>query len=145
MNYKKLFLITPKDNLKPVLNYLYVKNGKVYATDSFKAIIMNSTFTLEKEGFITKIDAIVADEKSKDFKALPELVDVKEKYPEIETVIPEEDFVLSYDRKSMIDLLTAMQKGGKFDEIKISIPKDRQKALVLKNDNGTGIIMPHIR
>lgn len=147
MNYKKLFLITPKNDIKPVLNYLYVKNGKVYATDSYKAVIMNSNFDEEIEGFITKINAIVSDEKSKVNKVeiLPDLTEVNEQYPDIEKVIPEEDFSIKLNRQYLVDLLTALQKVGKYeytDEIILSIPKDRLKPLIFKNNNGVGIIVP---
>lgn len=150
MDYKKLFKVTPKHTIKPIINLLYVKNGFVYATDLFKSLKLKTNFSESETGFITDLSAGIAYEKSKVLKMeiLPELSESEDHYPDIDSIIPKETIItLSVNRQYLIDLLTAMQKPldeekkGNADEIVISITNEN-KAIMFENRNGTGLLMP---
>lgn len=143
---KDMFKITSKSLEKPELQLLYVKNNIIWATDAFKAIGLNMDFE-NKEGFITEINATVSDMETKKFniRVLPKLEDLKMSYPDVQKVIPEsnkEDSNILINRKYLIDLLSAMQEGKDFDKISLTISGTK---LVIKNNNGVGILMGLIK
>jgi len=147
ISFKKLFKITAKNKIKPEFTKLYVKNGFAYATDSFRAVKMKTMYPADKEGYITKIAAIVAEEKSKDIglDIKPELEKLDIEYLDIDAVIPQSKsyIKLRLNRKYLIEVLEALQKGNKFDSciLKICLGEEK-KPIVIENDNGIGILMP---
>lgn len=143
--FKKLFKVASKSKIKPELTSLFLKKGYVYATDSFKAIKLKTTYDDDQEGYITKLSAAIAHEKSKDieFPVLPELSKNDAKYPDIDKVIPTEFAIeVSVNRKYLIDLLEAMQAGDKFDKVTIKVQDKKGGAIVFEHENGLGLLMP---
>lgn len=128
---------------------LWIENGFVYATNSFVAVRLGTQFPLEKKGFITAIDAMVAYEKTKEIGqiVLPELSEDKEEHPgkKIDGLFPE-TFITEFtvNRKYLSDLLEAMQEAKGGDELTILVP-EKGKPVVLQNINGKALIMPMIK
>jgi hypothetical protein len=156
MQLSKLFKVASKSTIKPELTHLYLKEQKLYATDSFKAVIIDATEYTEPEdiGFITlpKAKAKEAELKALKIKVtvLPDIDNNGDHYPDFNAILPKDEalnteyFKANFNRQYIIDLLEAMQKGDAFDQIDLFINKDsgHQKPLVFKNKNGTGLIMP---
>lgn len=143
--YKKIFKVASKSKIKPELTNLYLKKGYVYATDSFKAVKLKTTYENDQEGYITKLSAAIAHEKSKDIDLpiLPELSKMDVRYPDVDKVIPTKFAIeVSVNRKYLIDLLEAMQAGDKFDKVTIKMQDKKGGAIVFEHENGLGLLMP---
>lgn len=154
MKLSKLFKVTSTSSIKPELTKLYLKDSKLYATDSFKAVIIDASHIAEPEqtGYITlpKTKAKEAEMLALKIKQtmLPDLENDETPYPDFTPITPtekqlKEDYIkFSVNRKFLIDLLEAMQEGDAFDRIVLHINKNsEQKIALLRNTNGTGLIM----
>jgi len=147
LDFRKLFKVTAKKGNRPELRHLFIKNGFVYATDSYKAIKLNTEFDPKLSGFVTELTATVGSAKTKEagIYVLPEIVPEKEgeKYPDIERVIPTSfKATVAVNRKFLITLLDAMQKSGMDDKIILKVPSSDTDALLVESNNGVGILMP---
>ncbi len=145
LDYRKIFKAVSKSKVKPILQKLFVKNGYVYATDSYKAVRLKTDYDLDQKGYITSLSAIVAHEKTKEVGAivLPELTEIDIDFPDVDKIVPTDFMVtIACNRKYLLELLMAMQSTKPFDEIIIKIPKERNKPIVIISDNGLGLLMP---
>lgn len=150
-NFKKLFKVASTAKTQPLLNLLYIQDGFVFATDAFKAIKMKTSFELHKVGFITKLSAAIAQEKSKEYKAmvLPEVTALDE-FPDqdhpagkFDSIVPAAFAATAVvNRKYHIDLLTSLQKAEGADDVVLRIPAEANKPIMVENSNGKGILMP---
>lgn len=148
-DFRKLFKVASKSKLKLVLTMLYAENGFVYATDAFKAIKLVSGIPEEKKGFITKLEAVIAYEKTKETKTFvePTLIEYNDIHPakNFDSIMPKEFIAeATVNRKYLIDLLEAMPKSISFDDITIKITANN-KPVTFENDKGFGLLMPKVR
>lgn len=157
MQYKKLFKIASKSNIRSELTHIYLKNGQLYATDAYKGIITKPQPHLASiEGYITETNAHTADlyAKARKEPAIPAIEpDIKAQamgaFPDMDAIVMKDDdhmFTIQVNRQYLIDLLEAMQKPDdkkKNDTIEIMINKKHQtKPLQLQNENAIGLLMP---
>lgn len=151
MNFKKLFKVAGNSKSAPALQMLWVEKGFAYATDAFKAIRMITSYDPKISGFITKLDASVAWEKTKSYKKL-KLPDIDHDQTVVHPGVKIDDLIptmvttaLKVNRKYLIDLLQAMQESGGGDTMTLKFGHKKEgesDMLVVENDNGVGILMP---
>lgn len=127
---KKLKKLCSKSSIKPAFQYVKVGGEFMEATDSFRwAKVKNKGYA---EGFHhQKTGEIVQDIE----------------YPEVNILVEgaKKDNTLTYrvNRKYLIEVLEALEKGDAFDSVDIHInPTSTQKTIYITNLNGEALIMP---
>ncbi len=136
MNIKKIFKLTPTHTINPELNKIRVKNGNMYATDGFIAIIAPAPEEYaSKEGYISNSGMFPFSEQD------------TSNYPDFQPIMDKaehQDYItIPVNRKYLIDLLEAMDKTKDGDQIKIKVCTSMyHMPIILENKNATGLIMP---
>lgn len=136
MNIKKIFKLTPTHTINPELNNICVKNGKMYATDSYVAIIAPAPEEYaSKEGYISNSAMFpFSDQDTSNYPDIEACITGTEKYEYVHVEL---------NRKYLIELLEAMDKTNDGDRINISVSTSHLKVPVLiENKNAKGLIMP---
>lgn len=149
----KLFKIAAKTDIKPVLQKIFIKNNTAYTTDAYAMAIM--PVDIEGEGFLSEVNVKLAEttQRLTKSKVQPnyQLEQFDEAYPDVEAFLggieayhdTHETHKVIFSRKNLINLLEAMQEDTTSFSDKITMTfTESNKPVVLKNKNGTGIIMP---
>jgi hypothetical protein len=125
---KKLQKLCYKSSIKPELNYVKVSGDTMEATDSFRwARVKNKGY---KDGY----------HKKDDYKE--EL-----NYPDVNIILEgvkkDNTRVFTVNRKFMIEVLEALEKGEGADTVKMYInPSVDNRPIYFTNSNGEGLLMP---
>ena len=127
---KKLYKLCYKSSIKPDLNYIKVSGDTMEATDTYRwARVKNKGY---KDGYHNL--------KTGEFRE-----DIN--FPDVNIIIEEvkknNTDCYKVNRKYLIEILEALDKGGDTDTVNIHInPNSLQKPIYFTNTNGEALLMP---
>lgn len=142
---KTLQNFTSKSSIKPELQHARVKDGFIYATDSFKAIKIDvTTLPVEFQSLSTKGDKVVPidDLNAKGLKDMH--------YPDIDAIVrgTKDDRHIRFDFEFMERIcnsfkrLKKLTKDKGFSHVDMYIGKSDYDPIVLKIKQATVLLMP---
>jgi hypothetical protein len=130
---KKIKKLCAKSSIKPEFNYVKVGGEFMEATDAYRwARVKNKGY---KDGYHHQKTGEVVQDLN---------------YPDVNILLEgaKKDNTLTYrvNRKYLIEVLEALEKGDGFDSVDLYInPTSTQKIIYIKNLNGEALIMPMTR
>jgi len=135
-----LQLATSKDEARPVLMGIQVKNGKTASCDGFRLHLTNTNNTPTLERFKGKILQFLSKvTKNK----LIEGVEVKGNYPEYEQIFPvgEPSAIVALNAKYLSDAISFAAKS-RDNKVVMKIYPGEMSPVRIKFDNGEALVMP---
>lgn len=127
---KKLKKICSKSDIRPQLQYIKVTEDTMEVTDTFRYVSVKNRENIPAGFYHNKTGEVRTD------------ID----FPDVSVITGglKNDLVIRVNRKYLIEVLEALEKGDQFDQIDIKIDVERAgiKPILLENQNGYALLMP---